>query len=191
MSYRLHKRHASAPSPARPQPAATAKVASLPSPIQQITLLRGGLGARSAILLHSPESAVDAAAACSFVSHLPFLLIIAKVTPTDPSTPAPHPPHPFSCWRAHTWPQLMCCSEAWPGTPALDAPVPRAPPALPPAGSVLIEQMLRNCNPSKIILIILPKKGVAPMTQVAKLLSRPLYNTVRAQYGSTEALLAK
>lgn len=85
----------------------------------------------------------------------------------------------------------MCCSEAWPGTPALDAPVPPAALPLPRAGSVLIEQMLRNCNPSKIILIILPKKGVAPMTQVAKLLSRPLYNTVRAQYGSTEALLAK
>lgn len=54
---------------------------------------------------------------------------------------------------------------------------------------MLIEQLLRTCNPKKIVLIVLPKSGVPVMDQVAKLLSRPLYNTVRKAYGSTAEML--
>ncbi len=60
-----------------------------------------------------------------------------------------------------------------------------------PAGSVLIEQMLRTLNPSKIVLVILPKTGVPALKQVEKLLARPLYNTVRQQYGSTAEIMKR
>lgn len=41
------------------------------------------------------------------------------------------------------------------------------------------------------MLVVLPKKGADPLEQVEKLLSRPLYNKVREQYGSIAALLAR
>jgi hypothetical protein len=59
------------------------------------------------------------------------------------------------------------------------------------AGSVLIEQLLRACNPAKIVIVVLPKEGEPGLVQVEKLLSRPLYNTVRQMYGGTLNMVSR
>ncbi|PRW58462.1 Fatty acyl- reductase 1 [Chlorella sorokiniana] len=58
-------------------------------------------------------------------------------------------------------------------------------------GSTIIEQLLRNASPRKLVLVVLPKKGTPVMDQVAKLLTRPLFDRVRAQYGGSEELLKR
>ena len=68
-------------------------------------------------------------------------------------------------------------------------PLPHIP--LPHAGSVLIEQVLRELRPTKIVLVTRTKKGVPGLERVAKLLSRPLFDAVREQYGGAEALLQR
>ncbi|KAI7841576.1 hypothetical protein COHA_004746 [Chlorella ohadii] len=58
-------------------------------------------------------------------------------------------------------------------------------------GSTIIEQLLRNASPRKLVLVVLPKKGTPVMDQVAKLLTRPLFDRVRQQYGGSEELLKR